>query len=51
MPAQRPSSACTRIECIVQYRAAEGNQVARHGGGDPVATVDFIKKHFAAAKK
>ncbi len=39
------------IECIVQYRAAEGNKTQRHGGGDPVGTVDFIKKHFAAAKK
>ena len=39
------------IECIVQYRAAEGNKTQRHGGGDPVATVEFVKKHFAAAKK
>jgi acetyl esterase len=39
------------IECIVQYRAADGNKTQRHGGGDPVGTVDFIKKHFAAAKK
>src|SRR5688572_13206651 len=39
------------IECIVQYRAAEGNKTVRHGGGDPIGTVDFIKKHFAAAKK
>lgn len=39
------------IECIVQYRAAEGNKTERHGGGDPVETVSFIKKHFAAAKK
>jgi len=39
------------IECIVQYRAAEGNKIQRHGGGDPVGTVDFIKKHFAAAIK
>jgi hypothetical protein len=35
----------------VQYRAAEGNGIQRHGGGDPVGTVEFIKKHFAAAKK
>ena len=39
------------IECIVQYRAAEGNKTQRHGGGDPIGTVDFIKKHFAAATK
>jgi acetyl esterase len=39
------------IECIVQYRAAEGTKTQRHGGGDPIGTVDFIKKHFAAAKK
>ena len=39
------------IECIVQYRAAEGNKTQRHGGGDLIGTVDFIKKHFAAAKK
>jgi acetyl esterase/lipase len=39
------------IECIVQYRAAEGNKPQRHGGGDPIETVDFVKKHFAAAKK
>lgn len=39
------------IECVVQYRAAEGNGIHRHGGGDPVAAVEFIKKHFAGAKK
>ena len=39
------------IECIVQYRSAEGNKTQRHGGGDPIGTVDFVKKHFAAAKK
>ncbi len=39
------------VECIVQYRAAEGNKIVRHGGGDPVATVDFIRKHFEAAGK
>lgn len=39
------------IECIMQYRAAEGNKTQRHGGGDPAGTVDFIKKHFAPAKK
>ena len=39
------------IECIVQYRAAEGNKTQRQGGGDPIGAVDFIKKHFAAAKK
>jgi acetyl esterase/lipase len=39
------------IECIVQYRAADGNTIVRHGGGDPIGTVDFIKKHFVAAKK
>jgi acetyl esterase len=39
------------IECIVQYRAAEGNRIQRHGGGDPVNTVDFIRRHFAAARK
>jgi acetyl esterase len=39
------------IECVVQYRAAEGNKIQRHGGGDPIGAVDFIKKQFAAAKK
>ena len=39
------------IECIVQYRAAEGNKTQRHGGGEPIGAVEFIKKHFAAAKK
>jgi acetyl esterase len=39
------------IECIVQYLAAEGSKTVRHGGGDPIAAVDFLKKHFAAAKK
>ena len=39
------------IECVVQYRAAEGMKIQRHGGGDPLGAVDFIKKHFAAAKK
>jgi acetyl esterase/lipase len=39
------------IECIVQYRAAEGNRIQRHGGGEPIGTVDFIKQHFAAASE
>lgn len=39
------------IECVVQYRAAEGGKQQRHGGGEPITPVDFIKKHFAAAKK
>ena len=39
------------IECIVQYRAAEGNGTQRHGGGEPIGTAEFIKKHFAAAKE
>jgi hypothetical protein len=37
------------IECIVQYRAAEGNKSVRHGGGDPTNAVEFIRKYFAAA--
>jgi acetyl esterase/lipase len=39
------------IECIVQYRPADGSGIQRHGGGEPVKTVDFIKRHFAAAKR
>jgi acetyl esterase/lipase len=39
------------IECIVQYRAAEGMKTERHGGGEPTNAVEFIRKHFAAAKK
>jgi hypothetical protein len=35
----------------VQYRAAEGNRIQRHGGGEPIGTVDFIKQHFAAASE
>lgn len=38
------------IECIVQYRGDEPGKTIRHGGGEPVSTVEFIKKHFEAAK-
>lgn len=39
------------IECVVQYRAADGLRNERHGGGEPTSSVEFIRKHFAAAKK
>ena len=46
------------VECIVQYRGDEpgtpgkaAGKTIRHGGGEPVSAVDFIRKHFAAAGK
>ncbi len=36
------------IECVVQYRGSKPEETLRHGGGDPISTVDFIRKHFAA---
>lgn len=39
------------IECIVQYRGPEAGKQMRHGGGEPGTSVDFIRQHFAAAKK
>jgi acetyl esterase/lipase len=39
------------IECIVQYRSSEPGRTTRHGGGEPTNSVEFIRKHFAAAKK
>ena len=37
------------IECIVQYRAADGMRNERHGGGKPTSSVEFIRKQFKAA--
>lgn len=37
------------LECVVQYRAADGKTV-QHGGGELVRSTDFIKKHFEAVK-
>lgn len=39
------------IECIVQYRTADGSRLERHGGGEVVSSVEFIRKHFRAAMK
>ena len=38
------------LECVVQYRAAEGGGVVQHGGGELVRPLEFIKKHFEATK-
>jgi acetyl esterase/lipase len=38
------------IECVVQYRGPEGRTL-RHGGGEPVSGVDFIRKQFERAAK
>jgi acetyl esterase len=37
------------IECIVQYRDPRTDRTVRHGGGDVVRSVDFIRSHFQAA--
>ncbi|MCE9534430.1 MAG: hypothetical protein K8T89_25405, partial [Planctomycetes bacterium] len=39
------------IECVVQYRGPEAGKQIRHGGGEPSNSVEFIRQHFAAAKK
>jgi hypothetical protein len=41
------------IECVVQYRTAQGNKTIQHPpeAGQPlVGTVDFIRKHFEAGR-
>lgn len=37
------------IECIIQYLDEPGGRPVRHGGGEPVREVDFIRRHFEAA--
>jgi acetyl esterase len=39
------------IECVVQYRGAQQGQSIRHGGGEPIAEITFIRRHFEAAGK
>ncbi len=39
-----------RIECIVQYRDRRSEKAVRHGGGEVVTPVEFIRKHFERAK-
>jgi acetyl esterase/lipase len=39
------------IECVVQYRGAKEGETVRHGGGEPIGGVDFIRKHFENAAK
>jgi hypothetical protein len=39
------------IECVVQYRGGKEGQTIRHGGGEPISPIDFIRKHFEAAGK
>lgn len=38
------------LECVVQYRAADGGGTVQHGGGELVRPLEFIKKHFEATK-
>lgn len=38
------------IECAVQYQSADDNRPVTHSGGPPVSAVDFIRKHFEAAR-
>lgn len=38
------------IECIVQYRDPTNQRLVRHGPGDPVQPVDFIKRQFELAR-
>ena len=41
------------LECIVQYRGADGGTVQEPAtsGGRPITAVEFFQKHFAAAAK
>lgn len=39
------------IECIVQFRGPKEGETVRHGGGEPIGGVDFIRKHFKNAVK
>jgi acetyl esterase/lipase len=39
------------IECVVIYRDKATGQPVRHGGGALVRPVEFIAKHFTAARK
>lgn len=39
------------IECIVQYLDKPGGKLVRHGGGQPVSSLEFIRKHFEQAKQ
>ena len=34
------------VECIVQYLDRPGGRAVRHGGGEPVSPLEFIRKHF-----
>lgn len=38
------------IECIVQYQEPGTGRLVRHGGGDLVTPVEFLRRHFAAAR-
>jgi acetyl esterase/lipase len=37
------------VECVVQYPDRAGGRLVRHGGGEPVTAVEFIRKHFERA--
>lgn len=39
------------VECVVQYRGAKPGGIIRHGGGEKVSPVAFMRKHFEAASK
>jgi acetyl esterase/lipase len=39
------------VECVVQYRSSKPGETIRHGGGETVSPVGFIRKHFEAAAK
>jgi hypothetical protein len=38
------------IECIVQYQEPGSGRLVRHGGGELVTPVEFLRRHFAAAR-
>lgn len=39
------------IECVVIYQSADGKTLIRHGGGEPVNRLEFIREQFRKAKK
>ena len=38
------------VECVVQYLDGPEGEVVRHGGGDPIGEVDFVRGQFEQAK-
>ena len=39
-----------KIECIVEYLDQPNGKLIRHGGGEPVTPLEFLRKHLELAK-